>query len=451
MSADLTPAESAQPNRTSRQDAESSSEQWRPVGFRTPPATTVNTDTKTRPMQAAAKRRRSQPIPSRPKSRTFTGFLILAMISVPVYALWSSYFRYPARGVVRGRVVRVSPPWQGTVAAVHVREGEQVAQGQPVITLRKLELEHQLDTINDKLRVAQAELKAQATQLIWQSELRGDRSYKAWGEYYEAWGKLKQEQAVLEEAVAERDRHELLSEQAAMAVSERQLDRLRFAEAGQRAKVEKLVESVEKLKQRAEMYEQRVDDVTAQMNPQLTSIETLQAELGRLRERADESVVRSPVNGHVVRLHRFAGEVTDPMEPAIEIVEDGSLEIAFYVSQRHAKNLELGSTVEVAIEPNDRTVTCIIERRERRLEPAPTHIERHYSHNARLLPVIARPAHALEHLYLGSEVKLSWSDFFLPHREPNTKVNTGDDSDQSETATADTQAPTLSQQPEQTL
>ena len=416
-----------------------------------PAAKTANPGTKTRPVHAAVKKRRAQPIPSRPTNRIFTGCLLLAVFLLPCYGFWSSYLRYPARGIVRGRVVRISAPWQGIVDALHVREGDEVVQGQPIVTLRKLELEHQLDSINDQLRVAQAELRAQATQLVWQSELRGDRSYKAWGEYYEAWGNLMQERAILDQVVADRDRHEGLRKQAAMAVSDRQLDDARFAVTGQRDKVGKLEQAVKKLEERAKLYEKRGDDVTAQMTPQLTSIETLQSELGRLRQRAQEGVIRSPVNGTVVRLHRFAGEVATPLEPAIEIVEDGSLEVAVYLSQRHAKQVELGSEFQVTIEPNDQTMACVVQRLGRRLEPAPDHIERHYAHNARLLPVIARPTHSLDHVYLGSEVKLSWPNFFWPRRTSKEESARRGASDVPDTPTATSAAPLLSQGQEETL
>jgi multidrug resistance efflux pump len=397
--------------------------QWRPVGFRAATSTAAADSAKTRPVRATAKKLRTQPIPTRPKGRIFTGLMILALIAVPCYSLWSNYFRYPARGVVRGHIVRVSPPWQGTVETLHVREGDEVAQGQPIMTLKRLELEHQLDAAHDELRVAQAELKAQAAQLIWQAELRGDRSYKACGEYYEAWGKLMHERALLDEATAERARQEAARQQHELAVSDRQLENARFSEAGQRAKVEKLEESVRQLQQRAEIYEKREADVAAQMNPQLTAIETLQSRLARLRERVSESVVRSPVNGRVIRLLRFAGEAADPMKPAIEIVEDGSLEVTLYLPQRYVTNLQVDNEIEVTIEPNDRTVTCVVERRGRQLEAAPAHIERHYAHNARLLPVMAKPKQSLEHIYLGSEVKLSWQSFFHPRRESSSDEN----------------------------
>lgn len=414
-----TDSESASWNQPSQPNVEGDVEQWRPVGFRAPSATATapKPNTKTRPMQAVAKKRRSAPIPSRPKGRIFTGCAILLLMALPSYMIFNSYFRYPARGVVQGRVVEISSPWQGTVATMHVREGESVRQGQPLMTLRKLTLEHELDSLQDQLRQAQAGLKAQAAQLTWQAELRGDHSYKAWGEYYEAWGNLMKEKAVLDEAIADEQRQDTLREQSVLVVSDRQWDKARFTVAGQRAKVEKLEESVQQLKQRAELYETPSADVTIQMKPQLAGIETLQAEISRLRELADEGIVRSPVNGHVVRLHHFAGEVALPTETAIEVVEDGSLEIVFYVPQHHANQMEIGREMQVTIEPNDEKVNCIVERIGQRLEEAPTSLERHYVRNARLLPVVAHPTSTLDHVFLGSEVKMSWSHLLIRTRE----------------------------------
>jgi hypothetical protein len=58
-----------------------------------------------------------------------------------------------------------------------------VEQGQLLLTFYSLEREHRLDEVADQLRLAQAELGAQVSQLQWQSQLRGDRSQKALGEY----------------------------------------------------------------------------------------------------------------------------------------------------------------------------------------------------------------------------------------------------------------------------
>src|SRR5262249_17936487 len=66
------------------------------------------------------------PLPKRPKGRWFIGLLLLAVCGFIGYKVWDSYFRYQAYGTVEGRIIQVSPPWDGVVKYVHVREGETV-------------------------------------------------------------------------------------------------------------------------------------------------------------------------------------------------------------------------------------------------------------------------------------------------------------------------------------
>ena len=68
--------------------------------------------------------------------------------------------RYAAFGIVSANSVVVSAPLDGHVQFMHVREGDQVRQGQLLATLHNLEAEHRLERIADQLRPAQSNLSA---------------------------------------------------------------------------------------------------------------------------------------------------------------------------------------------------------------------------------------------------------------------------------------------------
>src|SRR5262249_1252347 len=78
---------------------------------------------------------RPTPLPKRPKGRWFVAVLLLGACYAAAHQVWQAYFRYQAYGTVTGKVVQLSPPWDGVLVAVHVKEGQEVRQGDPLVTL----------------------------------------------------------------------------------------------------------------------------------------------------------------------------------------------------------------------------------------------------------------------------------------------------------------------------
>jgi multidrug resistance efflux pump len=364
---------------------------------------------------------RPTPLPKRPKGRLFVGFLLLALCILIGYLIWDWQFRYEAHGVVQGRVLRVSPPWDGNVTALHVREGDTVRQGQLLLTFENIRHHQQLAKVADELKLAQAKLEAQVSQLRWQSQLRGDRNQKALGEYYEMWGELLDQRSRLMQAEADLKRLQTTQRKNNLAVRQKDLDNAEFRVSGQRAKTEKLSNAVEELKKRVEIYEQFQDDASAQIRPEILNIENLQAELKRLRQLVQQGHVCSPVNGTVVKVNCYGGDFSTASQTVMEIVEEHSLEPVLYVPQNRAAQWQVGDKVEIQVASGQRQVVCRVTRLGDQMEPAPPNIERYYRKSETLLPVFLKPERHgddLSRLCLGSEVKLGQRWF---HTSPNDK------------------------------
>src|SRR5947209_6164523 len=137
---------------------------------------------------------RPTPLPRRPKGRWFVGVLLLGACGVTVYHVWNAFFRYRAHGTITGRVVELSPPWEGVAAQFHVREGDAVRQGQLLLTLESAELRDRHARLGDEIRTAQAELEAETVKLKWQAAFHLDQSQGSAARHFEAWGQLLQEQ-----------------------------------------------------------------------------------------------------------------------------------------------------------------------------------------------------------------------------------------------------------------
>jgi len=350
------------------------------------------------------------PLPKRPKGKWFVGTVLGLFLCGGAFTTWDAMFRFPVRGEVVGRVLRVAPTWSGTVRTTHVVDGQEVRQGDLLFTCVNLEHEHRQAELTDQLRLAQAELSAQISRLQWESQLRTDRNRRALGEYYEVWGRLLAERSKLDQINAELERLDGMHSENALTVSQQQLESVRFGQQGQRDRVEKLESAVAEMKKRIGIYDEDNNTLTAQLQPPTLKIEQLRAELLRLREVMREGEIRSPVSGQIVKVLRYAGEYAEVSEPLAEIVEMGSLEAVLYVTQRRLASLENGQQVDVHVEPLDDTIRCNVTRIGQRMTSAPLNLARYYARDETLLPVYLKPIEGSEPkdgLRLGCEVKVS--------------------------------------------
>ncbi|MCA9120622.1 MAG: hypothetical protein H6822_35430 [Planctomycetaceae bacterium] len=359
---------------------------------------------------AKAPATRPTPMPKRPKGRLLVGTFLLVVIGCGAMTVWNSLFRYQAYGGVTGRVVELSAAWGGVLQTIHVREGEAVRQEQLLATVVNPELDRQVDAKLDELRIAQATLDAQVSELRFESQQRNDNHHRSLAEYYELWGQLLQEQSRLADMVAKRERSENLSRRE-IIIPEEKLDELRFDETGQRAKVEKLSEAVRKLGAVVEHSQTDTEDLHAQLKPFALRIESLQNEIRRLRETACLGAIRAPVNGRVIKVHRFTGEYSDPEFPIFEVLVDGSVEAVLFVSQKDSSQFFEGQLLELEVPPATTKAKCVVARIADQYEPVPKSIEVHYRRDEKLLPIYVRPLEGSNDstiLRLGGEVRLPY-------------------------------------------
>jgi multidrug resistance efflux pump len=337
------------------------------------------------------------------------GTIVVALCVSGSYLVWNTWLRFEAYGVVVGRIIHVSPAAGGVIKSLHVREGDMVRQGQLLATLENLQLEQQTAALGDALRIAQANLEAELSLYRVQMQQQGDQGQKAQADYVGLWGELLAKRSEIESLRAQLQRAKKLVQQGAASVEE--MERLQFQLAGETAKMEKMETAVAELKKRAELYQKADSELQRRCKPQLVRIETLQGELARLRERLQQGEIRSSVNGRIVRIHRFAGEYAETGQEILEILEDGSLEIALFLPQHRINQWKKGDEVRLRVEPQAESVSCVVTRIGDELEAAPPSIRRYYRSDARLVPVYLRPKEAVagnRGLRLGSEVRLPY-------------------------------------------
>ena len=99
------------------------------------------------------------------------------------------------------------------------------------------------------------------------------------------------------------------------AIAAQQVEEINFAQSGQTARVEKLSLAVDQMKARVDRFSDTATEMESQVLPYLVRIQTLQRELKRLRQRAEQGHILAPVNGKIIKTRRFTGEFADPSQP----------------------------------------------------------------------------------------------------------------------------------------
>ncbi len=344
---------------------------------------------KTEPEPITTTKRNAPPVKKRAKGSGFFAFLFLAFFATAGYFLWSSFLQYQSYGVIDGRLISVAAPWDGNIVNWQVRDGDLVQQGDIVATLSNLEMQHELEALNDELKMTQAQLDAQMTKIKFDVQDKSERSQKAMAEYLQASGELQSEKAAFQDINKQLDRAARLLKNKNISRSE--YEKLYYTYVGQKRKIERLEQAVEVLRARSETPTDPQLNGSSQLKPLLAKIERTQAEMARLRTRIDQGQVRAPVSGRVTKRFSLTGESVRQSETVIEILEDNSIEAVLYVPQEMTDEFQVGKQIEIQLEPYQYPMSCTVRRLGERFEPAPVSISRYYTSQQYLLPVYLTP------------------------------------------------------------
>jgi len=364
---------------------------------------------------------RSSPAAKRPKGRFFVGGILLCIFGAGAYGIWNSFLRYDAYGHITGRVIHVPAPQGGNIRALHVREGDHVAQGQLLMTVENLELNQRMARAGDELRIAQGTLDAEVSKLQWQARQQANLAQRAAADYFELWGDMAEQQAKLAELESRYGRDKVLQERGAISLE--MLEETQFAFQGQKDKLEKVKVAVSERKKLADAS--ILENDSAQLKPLLLRIEYLQSELSRLRTLIEEGLIRAPVGGQVIRSNYFSGEQVDATSVLLEILEDNSMEGIIYLSQQQASSYKKGQATVVCSGPYGGTVPCQVRRFGERYITVPDNLQRYYRKSEQVLPMYVRIETDLlanNRVKLGCEIALpaTWDRWFYRESETQT-------------------------------
>jgi multidrug resistance efflux pump len=284
----------------------------------------------------------------------------------------------------------VESPATGIIRNLYVTEGDHVRAGELLAVIDNVSIEHELERTREELRLAEARLDAQVSELrrdtLKRSVLQKWNIHDNAAELFELASRLQQHTA--EANWLERQLTRPIQLDQNDAESSEQLDRARYSLKGERELIELLMKAVDELTERqtATPPEESLD--FQQMRPALVQIENLQHEIQRLVERLQESRIIAPVSGTVVHQHGVTGRRVVPDQVLLEIIQEGSMEPVVYIPQSATLDLQPGRQIVVHVQPNNEPIECRIRRIGDAYIHAPPAIERYYSRHEPLLPVM---------------------------------------------------------------
>lgn len=329
-------------------------------------------------------------MPKRNKGRLFVGTIFLAFVSVVGYFCWTTFVQYRAWGIIHGRIITVSAPWNGIVINWQVKDGELVQQGQPLAEISNLAMRHDLESLIDRLKLTQAKLEAETSKLKFEKQNLETTTQQALADYLQLSGELQAQEAKLTDLDRQLTRARKLIK--SKNLSQQKYDELYYEFIGQQRRIAKTRDAVEVLRERTRLAKRDQGyDWQQQIQPLLAEIKTTESEIKRIQEKIQLGRLVAPVSGRITRRLVLTGESVDLNEHVVEILEDNSTEAILFVPQKMGDQFAVGDIVELELEPYSENLQGEITRLGDQFLPPPNQIKRFYASEEVLLPVHLRP------------------------------------------------------------
>jgi HlyD family secretion protein len=232
------------------------------------------------------------------------------------------YVAGPGRVEPISEDIQVGSELSGKLRDVLVEEGDRVRRGQIVAVLENADLKAQILTAGAQVKENEAELR---------KTINGARTE----ERREALSSVQENAAVLENARAEMQRHNQLfdagiisREENEQYVREFQVAKAKYDEAGQH---HALIDD-----------KPREEDIAAAQ----ASLELAKAQLADAQARYEKTLIRSPIQGVILRKHHRAGESVSNSstvpDPIVTIGDDSILRVRVDVDETDVAKVKVG-------------------------------------------------------------------------------------------------------------
>ncbi len=126
---------------------------------------------------------------------------------------------------------------------------------------------------------------------------------------------------------------------------------------------EKLAERVRSLREQATVSAENLDDANFKVAAAEQAVASARAEVARARATLDETKIRAPFDGVIIRKDVETGDVTSPGEPLLILEDHTTLRFRTSVKEQDIPRIEKGQVITVTIDAlNDLALAATIAR-----------------------------------------------------------------------------------------
>ena len=316
---------------------------------------------------------------------------LIAAVAVAAYTAGSGRTRrLEASGTIEARTIRVGSRVGGRIRSVHVREGDRIAAGQPIVTFEDEELAadlaqaratfHKLQRGYRPEEIAEAEAAAARAGAELAERRHGYRSEQVSA----ARASLERARADADRALRERQRMETLAGEGVASAQQR--DEARAAHQAAEAVVKQAAEQLAEL-ERGYRPEQiaaagaRAREAQAALRRvrhgyREEEIAQAKAALDAAESRYREHIVTSPAESYVEVLDVRPGDLVTPNAPVATLLERDQLYLRVYVPEPNLGRVRLGQRTEVRLDAlPGRTFEAIVDQINHKAEFLPRNVQ----------------------------------------------------------------------------
>ncbi|MGB5632821.1 MAG: HlyD family efflux transporter periplasmic adaptor subunit [Waterburya sp.] len=246
----------------------------------------------------------------------------------------------------------VSAPIEGRLARIELDEGDRVTQGEIIAQINPLPLESDIQEAQARLRQWQAEKVGVETQRPKQEAISQaeTRIRAAVAKQREAFAKVAQAKAALEQAIRDRDRNQQLhadgvisrqqKEQAELAA----ITKTRSLEVAERI-ADSTAAEVNTAKETLGILRAEQQDPDYLLDVYDARIAGVEAELAKLTDDAQRTDITSPIDGYVLRVNLESAKYVAAGTQLLELGNPQDLEIVVDLLSSDAVKVEPGATM----------------------------------------------------------------------------------------------------------
>jgi HlyD family secretion protein len=253
-------------------------------------------------------------------------------------------------GVVTTDEVTVSAEIQGRLEELKVREGDVVTNGQLLAVIQPKEQKADMAFYSSGLKQSSAQVDQAKADLKFQETQTSNQILQAEATLASAEAQTKQAEADLENATLTFQREEGLYKTGAEAVQA--YDQARTARDAATARVESFKKQAEAAQAAVALARANEDQITmrrAALAASLQQVEAANAQKTKAAVRLDYTQVRAPIAGIVDTRAALQGEVVNPAQAIVTLINQDNLWVRVDVEETYVDRIRLGDKFQVKL------------------------------------------------------------------------------------------------------